>query len=252
MKAAAFDLLIPGSVAEAAAAGGRLLAGGQSLGPMMNLRVARPAVVVPIGRLAALQGVQEDAGYLTIGACVTHAQIADGGLGGGRTARIMAGIAEGIAYRAVRTRGTIAGSLCHADPAADWLTTLSALGACVLTTQDRAVPLPGFCLGAFQVDLAPGEMVRAVRVPLVSDGAGWGYIKFCRKPGEFAHAMAAVLIDGTTQRAAIGARDGAPVLLENAETETYLASETQSLTAEALRQAIETARSMPAHMASAT
>jgi carbon-monoxide dehydrogenase medium subunit len=217
MKAAAFDLLIPGSVAEAAAAGGRLLAGGQSLGPMMNLRVARPAVVVPIGRLAALQGVQEDAAYLTIGACVTHAQIADGGLGGGRTARIMAGIAEGIAYRAVRTRGTIAGSLCHADPAADWLTTLSALGACVLTTQDR-----------------------------------WGYVKFCRKPGEFAHAMAAVLIDGTTQRAAIGARDGAPVLLENAETETYLASETQSLTAEALRQAIETARSMPAHMASAT
>ncbi len=239
MKAAAFAVMWPESVAEAAAAAGRLMAGGQSLGPMMNLRVARPAVVVPITRLAALQGMQLSDGFLTIGACVTHAQIADGGLGDSPVARIMARVAEGIAYRAVRTRGTIGGSLCHADPAADWLCTLSALGASVITTADRAVALPGFCVGAYQVALTAGEMVRAVRVPLVSATAGWGYIKFCRKPGEFAHAMAAVLCDGAVRRAAIGARDGVPLMLEGEAFE--VCSGVDGLAREALRQAKDVA-----------
>jgi carbon-monoxide dehydrogenase medium subunit len=239
VKAAAFALRWPASVAEAAAAEGRLMAGGQSLGPMMNLRVARPAVVVPITRLAALHGVEDSNGHLTIGACVTHAQIADGGLGDSPVARIMARVAEGIAYRAVRTRGTIGGSLCHADPAADWLCTLSALGASVITSADRAVALPGFCLRAYQVALAAGELVRAVRVPLVSSGAGWGYVKFCRKPGEFAQAMEAVLCDGAIRRASIGARDGAPLLLEGEAFE--VGSGVEGLALEALRQAKDAA-----------
>lgn len=120
-------------------------------------------------------------------------------------------IAGGIAYRAVRTRGTIGGSLCHADPAADWLVTLIALGAVVLTTE-RAVPLDRFVTGPFRTVLAPGEVVRAIRIPRPAPDARWGYHKLCRKPGEFAHAMAACLL-GATSRIVIGALGGPPAVL---------------------------------------
>jgi aerobic carbon-monoxide dehydrogenase medium subunit len=224
MKPAPFELARPANLAEAAAAlagqpgAARLLAGGQSLGPMLNLRLVRPAVLVAIAHLSELGAVAEDAGAVTIGAAVTHAAIADG-----RTPdvgnRILARIAEGIAYRAVRNLGTIGGSLCHADPAADWLTTLTALGASVITWREaggRAIPLGQFVVGAFRTALASGEIVQAVRVPRPSAQARWGYYKACRKPGEFAHAMAAVLDDPTRgiRRAVIGAAGGPPVLLE--------------------------------------
>jgi len=219
VKAAAFEFLRPGSLAQArgllGADGARLIAGGQSLGPMLNLRLARPAALVPIAGLAELAGASDDGGHITLGACVTHAAIADG-----RTPdvgdKILARVAEGIAYRAVRNRGTIGGSLCHADPAADWPCTLFALGAAVIVqgaAGARSVALEQFLLGAFQVALAPGEMVIGVRIPRPSPAARWGYVKACRKPGEFAHAMAAVLIDPPVRRAVIGAVGGRPVLL---------------------------------------
>ncbi len=219
MKAASFELAWPAGVAEAVALlarpDARVLAGGQSLGPMLNLRLARPALLVPVGHLAALREVRETVASVTIGACVTHAAIADGlvpdiGLG------VLARVAEGIAYRAVRTRGTIGGSLCHADPAADWLTVLTALGAEALTSAGRAVPLRAFIVGAFRTVLGAGELLCAVRIPKLSPAARWGYVKACRKPGEFAHAMAAVLVDGGVTRAVIGAVGGAPIVLEGA------------------------------------
>ncbi|MBV8825610.1 MAG: FAD binding domain-containing protein [Bradyrhizobiaceae bacterium] len=224
MKPAPFELARPANLAEAAAAlaqnlgEARLLAGGQSLGPMLNLRLVRPAMLVAIAHLPELGAVAEDADAVTIGAAVTHAAIADG-----RTPdvgnRILARIADGIAYRAVRNLGTIGGSLCHGDPAADWLTTLTALGASAITwskTGGRAIPLAHFITGAFRTALAPGEIVQAVRVPRPSSQAHWGYYKACRKPGEFAHAMAAVLDDSArgVRRAVIGAAGGPPVVLE--------------------------------------
>jgi aerobic carbon-monoxide dehydrogenase medium subunit len=224
MKPAPFDLARPANLKEAAAAlaqygaGARLLAGGQSLGPMLNLRLVRPAMLVAIAHLPELGAVAEDADAVTIGAAVTHTAIADGrtpDIGGG----ILARIAEGIAYRAVRNLGTIGGSLCHADPAADWLVTLTALGASVLTwseTGGRAIPLARFITGAFRTALDEGEIVQAVRVPRPSAQVRWGYYKACRKPGEFAHAMAAVLDDPArgVRRAVIGAVGGPPVVLE--------------------------------------
>src|ERR1700756_1469453 len=152
MKPAPFELARPANLAEAAAAlarhsgGARLLAGGQSLGPMLNLRLVRPAMLVAIAHLPELRAVAEDADAGTIGAAVTPSAVAAGrppDIG----ERILSRIADGIAYRAVRNLGTIGGSLCHADPAADWLCTLTALGASVITwseTGGRALPLTQF------------------------------------------------------------------------------------------------------------
>jgi len=224
MKPAPFELARPANLAEATAAlalhsdAARLLAGGQSLGPMLNLRLVRPAMLVAIAHLPELRAVAEDADAVTIGAVVTHSAIADGrtpDIGG----RILGRIAGGIAYRAVRNLGTIGGSLCHADPAADWLCTLTAMGASVLTWREaggRAIPLAQFVIGAFRTALEPGEIVQAVRVPRPSPQARWGYYKACRKPGEFAHAMAAVMDDPARglRRAVIGAVGGPPVVLE--------------------------------------
>lgn len=219
MKPVDFALAVPEGLDAAgrllAGEGARAMGGGQSLGPMLNLRAARPSVVVPLAGLAGLQGVEETAQAITIGAAVTHAAVADG-----RTAdldgAILAGVARGIAYRAVRNRGTIGGSLCHADPAADWLTTLSALDAVVLTARlqgGRALALGDFVTGPYRTALETGEIVRAVRVPRPGVGARWAYHKLCRKPGEFAHAMAAVLRDGARVRLAIGAVGGPPIVL---------------------------------------
>lgn len=225
MKPAAFTLEQPGSTSQLAAllsqqAESRIMAGGQSLGPMLNLRLARPAQVVSIAGLADLNAVEETADSVTLGACVTHAAIADGRVPDiGKN--ILPSIAQNIAYRAVRNRGTIGGSLCHADPAADWLCTLTALDAAVLALSaggGRAIALTQFIVGPFRNALKSGEVVVAVRIPKVSADARWGYYKACRKPGEFAHAMAAVLIDPVRniRRAVIGAVGGPPIVLDGA------------------------------------
>ena len=168
-------------------------------------------VWIPNNEILERDGVQDTAEALTLGAATTHAAIADG-----RTpdlpGQVLARIAAGIAYRAVRNRGTIGGSLCHADPAADWLTTLMALGAVVLTTR-RAMAVQAFVTGPYRTALQPGEIVRAVQVQRPAPGFGWGYQKLCRKPGEFAHAMAAALVTPSGRRLAIGAVGGPPVLL---------------------------------------
>ncbi len=219
MKSAAFTLTQPVSLAEALAGGTRPIAGGQSLTPMMNFRAARPAALADIAQLQELTGVEDTPTHLIIGACVTHAAIADGALPpiGPRHLSLLSDIAQNIAYRAIRTRGTIGGSLCHADPAADWLTTLIALNACVLTAPTRRlIPLQDFCLAAYTTALAPGEIVQAIKIPKLSKSARWGYVKLCRKPGEFAHAMCAVLHDGGT-RITLGALGGPPRLFATSE-----------------------------------
>ncbi len=221
MKPASFAFAEAETLPLASAAilqGARPMSGGQSLGPMLNLRVAQPGSLIGLTRLQSLSGASETATHILIGAGITHAQIEDGetpDIG----ARILAGIAANIAYRAVRNRGTIGGSLCHADPAADWVTTLLALGAEALVfgkDGERAIRLRNFFTGAFRTALAPGEILHAVKIPKLLNGAKFGYYKSCRKPGEFAHAMAAVLT-GPKPRVVIGAMGGVPLLLEDEE-----------------------------------
>ncbi len=226
MKPAPFAYQRPADLAGALAAMAdadgvvKIMAGGQSLGPMLNLRLVAPDTIVDITGLAELKHAEVSGGDLVIGACVTHADIEDGRIPD-VTRGAMQRVATAIAYRAVRNRGTIGGSLCHADPSADWVSALSGLGA-TLTLRSRAgtrrVAVADFIVGALESTLQPGEMIESVRVPALAASARWGYAKSCRKPGEFAHAIGAVLIDpdAGTARVVIGAVEAAPIILPDA------------------------------------
>jgi carbon-monoxide dehydrogenase medium subunit len=198
----------------------RIIAGGQSLGPMLNLRLVEPDLLVDISGLSELKQTERRGDELVIGACVTHGDIEDGRIPD-VTRGAMQRVAGAIAYRAVRNRGTIGGSLSHADPAADWVSALSALGAKVTLRSlagVRHLAIEDFITGALESALRPGELVEAVRVPAMTPSARWGYVKACRKTGEFAHAIAGVLVDPdlATARAVIGALDAAPIVLGDA------------------------------------
>lgn len=219
MKAAAFDFLRPADLGAALQAlarrdGAKLLAGGQSLGPMLNLRLARPSMLVDISGLGELQGITDRGAAWRIGGAVTHATLEDmaGRLPG---AEMMCAVAGDIAYRAIRNRGTIGGSLAHADPAGDWPLALAALDARIDLRGhggNRTVAADRLVAGAFTTVLADDEVVVAVEVAKLSPSARWGYYKFCRKTGEFPEASAAAVFDHERRiaRVFLGALSGAP------------------------------------------
>jgi carbon-monoxide dehydrogenase medium subunit len=226
MKAAAFAYARPADLNAALALMGnadgvtKVIAGGQSLGPMLNLRLVEPDLIIDISGLSELKQAERSGDELVIGACITHGDIEDGRIPD-VTRGAMQRVAGAIAYRAVRNRGTIGGSLSHADPAADWISALAALGAKVTlrgVAGARNLAIEDFITGALESALQPGEIVEAVRVPAMMPSAKWGYVKACRKTGEFARAIAAVLVDpeSATARAAIGALDTAPIVLGDA------------------------------------
>jgi aerobic carbon-monoxide dehydrogenase medium subunit len=198
----------------------KIIAGGQSLGPMLNLRLVEPQLIVDISGLTELKQVERRGDELVLGACITHADIEDGRIPD-VTRGAMQGVAANIAYRAVRNRGTVGGSLSHADPAADWVSALSALGA-RLTLRScagtRTAAMEDFIVGALESALREGEIVETIHVPAMPASAHWGYAKSCRKTGEFAHAIGAILIDpsAATARVVIGAIDAAPIVITNA------------------------------------
>ena len=179
MKAARFDYVRPADVGEAlatvaSAQGAKILAGGQSPGPMSNLRLARPALLVDISRLKALQQLEDTGRTWRIGAGVTHARLEDarGRFSGGE---MLCEVAAAIAYRSVRNRGTIGGSLAHADPAADWPLALAALGASVNVRgpTPRKILVAHFIQGAFTTTLAADEIIESIDVPKVARGTVW-------------------------------------------------------------------------------
>jgi aerobic carbon-monoxide dehydrogenase medium subunit len=223
MKAAAFEYARPASLGEALellgeARDAKVLAGGQTLVPMLNLRLAQPALLVDITRIAELAEVAENADRLDLGATITHAAIEDGRVPD-PTCGFLASIAAGIGYRAIRTRGTIGGSLAHADPAADWLICLTALGAELLlagTGGRRRVALSGFVRGALATTLEADELIVSIRLFKFSRHARFGYHKICRKAGEFADAIAAVVHDPErgVHRYATSTPAGGPLLIE--------------------------------------
>ena len=225
MKPAPFAYRPAGSLAAArqalAAGTGKLSAGNQSLGPMLNLRLARPVELIDIAGLPELRTVTDMGAAVRLGAAITHAEIEDGAVAD-PTPGWLAAAAGAIAHRAVRNRGTLGGSLAHADPAADWVIVMTGLGASLVLAGpdgERTVPADAFLTGAFETVLEHGEVILAVEVQKPGAGARWGYYKYCRQVGEFAKASATVLADPVTgrHRAALGALGGPPVLLRDAE-----------------------------------
>jgi carbon-monoxide dehydrogenase medium subunit len=226
MKAASFAYRRPSNLQTALAmiaetdGTAKIIAGGQSLGPMLNLRLVAPDLIIDISGLSELKQAERHGDDLVIGACITHGDIEDGRIPD-VTRGAMQRVAAAIAYRAVRNRGTIGGSISHADPAADWVSALAALGAKVTLRGlggERHLAIEEFVTGALETALRPDEIVASIRVPAMRPSARWGYVKACRKPGEFAHAIAAVLIDPeiAASRAVIGAVDAAPIVIGDA------------------------------------
>jgi len=233
MKAAAFDYHRADSAAQAVqllgAAGGmaKVCGGSQSLGPMLNLRLAQTEALVDVSRIEDLKAFTLQPDVLRVGAAVTHARIEDGELPD-VTLGLLPHVASGIAYRAVRNRGTLGGSLAHADPAADWVTTMSLLDAGIVIVGvdgERTVPAHAFFLGPFTTALQDDDVIVAVEVPRFGAGARWAYRKLCRKPGEFAEAIGAAWIDPArgVARALIGALGGMPHVIDGAAAVAALA-----------------------------
>ena len=226
MKPAVFEFVRARTLSEAttvlleADGAARVVAGAQSLGPMLNLRLVQPRILVDVTGIAELTEIDDRADAVTLGACITTANIEDGRLPG-RGLQPLSVVAGRIAYRAVRNRGTIGGSVCHADPAADWISALCALGAqCVIAGPGgpRRLAVEDFVTGAFENALAPGELLQGIRIPRLSAHGRWGYNKLCRKAGEFALAIGVVVDDRERNsfRAVIGATRGRPIIVTEA------------------------------------
>jgi carbon-monoxide dehydrogenase medium subunit len=211
----------------------RILAGGQSLVPMLNLRLAPADALLDITRIPELRAVEETNNTVRYGALTTHAAFEDG-LVPDASNGLMRYVAGNIAYRAVRTRGTIGGAIALADPAADWVTASIALEAVLhleSASGKRQMPVEEFILGPYFTALREGELISAVEVPKRSASERWGYHKVVVKTGEYAESMAIALIDRARgfARIVLGATDGAPILMKNTAAALLAGADKSSL-----------------------
>jgi len=201
MKPAAFVRHVPKTLdeavrilAEVAPMDGRVLAGGQSLVPIMAFRLAKPAYLVDINEVAGLDRITSDGTTLNIGACVRHAAfhkpVVDGPLGA-----LLAAVVRHIAHYPIRMRGTFCGSLAHADPASEWClvaATLDAAMIAVSTRGERRIAAKDFFAGIMSTALAEDELLARVEIPLLPAGTKFGFNEFSRRAGDF--AMSAGLV----------------------------------------------------------
>jgi len=198
-----------GLLAELAPQDGRVLAGGQSLVPIMAFRLARPAHLIDINAIAALDEMGPRDGTLRIGARVRHAAfhrpVDKGPLGA-----MLASVVRHIAHYPIRMRGTFCGSLAHADPAAEWClvaVTLDAELVAVGAGGERVLAARDFFRGAMETALAPDELLREARLPLLADDTRFGFAEFSRRAGDYALAMALAVLrleDGVIAAPRIG------------------------------------------------
>jgi aerobic carbon-monoxide dehydrogenase medium subunit len=226
MKPGALNYVRPTSMEDAVAllsesgVDTKVMAGGQSLMPMLNLRMVAADRLIDVRDVVGLADWFADDKEVRLGACVTHEQIQLGEVADPSNG-LMPAIAAKIAYQAVRNRGTIGGSLALADPAADWLTTTAALGAIIEWQGPQgksSCPAEEFVVAAYTTRLDIADILTSVRIPRLPNDAAWGTDKLCRKTGEFAHAMAIVIRAPKNCRAFLGATDGAPIRLGQVES----------------------------------
>ncbi|WP_287981346.1 xanthine dehydrogenase family protein subunit M [Acidiphilium sp.] len=206
MKPAPFDYVRAGSVAEAvgllaAHEGAKLLAGGQSLLPALNFRLSAPGLLVDIGRIADLRRIDVTATMLRIGAGCTHAMLLEAPEIAAHAPLIATALAH-VAHPAIRSRGTIGGSLANADPAAELPACMLALDATIIAEGQagaRRIAAADFFTGLFETALEPGEILTAVEIPLVP-GRRYGFAELARRHGDYALVGLAAAAEGDAVR----------------------------------------------------
>ena len=241
MISAPFDYHRPSSLAEALSLlarhgdEARVLAGGHSLVPAMRLRLAEPRVLVDLSRVAELRGISEKDGRIVIGAMTTHAELASSSVLAAKCP-LFTETAPQIGDIQVRNKGTIGGSLAHADPAADWPPVALALDAEMEVagpSGSRMIPAAGFFTDIMQTALRPGEVLRAIRVR--PTGPSVAYVKTEQKASGFALCGVAAVVDRAANRVSVAVTGIAGTPFRASQVETAL--EGGPLTAERIGEA---------------
>ena len=211
-----FEYLRPNTIPEAIAMlqqhgdAAKILSGGQSLIPMMKLRLARPAILIDINRISGLSHIKEEGGYLKIGGLTREAELEVSPLVRSKYP-ILADTTHVIADPQVRNLATVGGNLAHGDPANDHPATMIALGAQVVANGpkgERVIPIDNFFVSLFTTALKPDEILTEIRVPVPPPRSAGAYLKLERKVGDFATAAVAVQVTldekGACQKVGMG------------------------------------------------
>jgi carbon-monoxide dehydrogenase medium subunit len=238
MIPAAFDYHAPQTLPEALALlqrygdDAKVLSGGQSLLPLLKLRLGAAGHLVDIGRIPDLEYIKEEAGWLRIGGRTREAALERSDLVR-RRYPLLADTAAVIADPLVRNLATVGGNLAHGDPANDHPATMLAYGAEVVATGPagtRTIPIDGFFQGLFTTALKPGEILTEIRIPAPPPKSGGAYVKLERKVGDFAAAATAVQLtlggNGKVARVGIGLTNAGPTPLRAADAEKWLTGKT--------------------------
>lgn len=231
MKPTAFDYVVVDSIEAAVSAladaggDGKLLAGGQSLMPMMNFRLVRPSVLIDINRIPGLDSVDVIGDVVRVGALTRHCKLETSPLIEHRLPVVHAAMKH-VAHLAIRNRGTIGGSISHADPAAELPMMAVLLDARIeiqSSSTRRAVAAAEFFVGSLTTSLAENEMVTAIEFPVLPDGTGWAFEEVSRRAGDFALAAVGVTLSaraGKVEQIRIGVMGvgETPMRAEDAES----------------------------------
>jgi carbon-monoxide dehydrogenase medium subunit len=228
----------------------KLLAGGQSLMPMLNMRFVLPDHVIDLNKVEGLAYIREAGGALEIGGMTRQRDIEFSDIVAARHPLLREAILN-VGHRQTRNRGTIGGSLCHLDPAAEQVLvclTSDAAVAIAGPNGERTIPFRDFPLAYMTPALEPDEMLTGIKIPLWPAGHGYSFLEFARRHGDFAVASAAVLLDvdasGRIARAAVGVGGCAATPLRMDEVEARLVGQTAS--EELFRDAAEICRGVDA------
>ena len=209
MKPPAFDYAVAETVDDATARlaeygdDAKLIAGGQSLVPMMNFRLVSPAVLIDIRKISPPDAIEEAEGHVRIGALTRHRALETSGLIADRFPVLTAAMKH-VAHLAIRNRGTIGGSLCHADPAAELPAIAMLLDARISVARhgsERVIEARDFFEGALWTAVGDDEIVTHIDIPLLPPGTGWGFHEFARRHGDFGLAGAAATVTVSAGRA---------------------------------------------------
>lgn len=204
----------------------KLLAGGQSLGPLLNLRLARPAVIIDLNRVEGLAYVRKGSAALLVGAMTRQRDLEFSPVLAEEFPILRDAISQ-LGHPAIRNRGTVGGSLAHADPAAELPCVLSALDASIVATGpkgEKTCSIENFFLGPYTTDLGEDEILTEIQIPLEPRPESWAFLEFGRRHGDFALAEVAVVLYAVGSvydqaRVVVGTPSTAPMRLDRTSSE---------------------------------